>query len=142
MTSHAERRKRQRRAVLAGAFAILLAVLAVVFASRQEARQQALRAEANQLLALGRLEIENNPTGALAYSLASLERADDPVTRLFSLEALWRGPTAQILEGFPGNERWGMSLDFSPDGRWLASGGAYSLNLWSSSSFSFLAWAS
>ena len=135
MTTHAERRKRRRRAAVAAAFAVLLAVLAVVFASRQEARQQALRAEANQLLALGRVAIEDDPTAALAYALASLERADNPVTRLFALEVLGRGPASFFLE----RPHWGVSdqgavsVDMSPDGRWLAAG--YhdgSLRLWPS----------
>jgi WD40 repeat protein len=135
MKSHAERRKRRRMAAVAAAFAVLLVMLAVVFASREEARRQALRAEANQLLALGRLEIEDNPTGALAYALASLERADDPVARLFALEALARGPTARYLE-LPDVDvayEGAASIDVSPDGNWLAAGYVDgSLKLWPS----------
>ena len=54
------------------------------------------------------------------------------MTRLFALEALSRGPTALVLEGFPGNERWGWGLDFSPDGKWLAGQTDGGLNLWPS----------
>ncbi|MEJ2086816.1 MAG: hypothetical protein P8Y44_14315, partial [Acidobacteriota bacterium] len=93
MTTHATRRRRQRRIAVSIAFVVLLVVLGIVFASRQQARRSALRAEANQLLALGRLTIDDDPSGALAYAIASLERADDPVVRQFALEALWRGPT-------------------------------------------------
>ena len=140
MTAHAERRKRRQRRVLAAVITLLAVGLAIVGTfwrqaalARNRAEQETLRAEGNQLLALGRLEVENNTTGALAYALASLERADDPVTRLFALEVLSRGPTAQILEGLPGEDRWGTSLDFSPDGRWLATGQSDGLKLWSSS---------
>ena len=128
MESRAQRRARRRRATVAGAFVVLLTVLAVVFASRQEARRQASRAEANQLLSLGRQEIDQVPTLALAYGLASLERADSEVTRLFILDALWRGPPALRLD----SDYIGFTLDFSPDGRWLAAAGADRIELWSS----------
>ena len=117
MTAKAERRRRQRGMAMATAFALLLAVLTVVGMFWRQAETQALRAEASQLLALGRLEIEHYPTGALAYALASLERADDPQTRLFALEALWRGPTALILSK---NLIDAWLPKFSPDGKWLA----------------------
>jgi WD40 repeat protein len=135
MTAHAERRRRRRTAAIAATFALLLTVLAVVFASRQEARRETRRAEGNQLLALGRVEIENDSTKALAYALASLERADDPVTRLFALEALGRGPTARYLElpSVDATYYGAMSVDFSSDGSWLAAGYEDgSLKLWPS----------
>ena len=137
MTAHAERRKRRRRLTIATVIALLVIGLGIVGSfwrqaatARDRALQETLRAEANQLLALGRLEIDVNPTGALAFALASLERADDPVTRLFALEILERGPTAFILD-----PAYGVSVDFSPDGRWLVSGVGDdgSLKLWSSS---------
>ncbi|MGB5878902.1 MAG: WD40 repeat domain-containing protein, partial [Thermoanaerobaculia bacterium] len=132
MTAHAERRKRLRRGAIAAVITVLVIGLGIVGTFWRQAVAASQRAEANQLLALGRLEIENNPTGAVAYALASLERADDPVTRLFALEALWRGPTALVLGGYPGNERLGLSLDFSPDGKWLVGGQFEGLQLWSS----------
>ena len=117
MTAKAGRRRRRRRTAIAAAFALLLAVLTVVGMFWRQAETQALRAEASQLLALGRLEIEDYPTGALAYALASLERADDPLTRIFALEAVWRGPTALILST---NYIDAWLPKFSPDGKWLA----------------------
>ncbi len=136
MKSHAERRQRRRRLFVAAVITLLAIGLGIVstfwrqseaarqqaLVAEQEARTQASRAEANQLLALGRLEIETNTTGALAYALASLERADSPVTRLFALEALWRGPTARILESAISGGWGASSVDFSPDGKWFAIG--------------------
>jgi serine/threonine protein kinase/WD40 repeat protein len=141
MKSRAERRRKQRRIALGAAFAVL-GVVVTVFAglwrqseearkqavrAEQEAQEQAARAEANQLLALGRLEIDRDPTTALAYAIASLERADDFVTRQFALEVLSGGPT-----WFLADSGGGVSVDFSPDGRWLAGGvgNEGSLKLW------------
>jgi WD40 repeat protein len=122
MTVKAERRKRRRRLAVAAALALAIGVATVTGGlwrraamERDRAETETLRAEANQLLALGRLEIENDPTGALAYAIASLERADEPVARLFALEALWRGPPA-LLPDFQET----LTVTFSPDGRWLA----------------------
>ena len=76
---------------IGAAFAALLIVLAVVSqlwvrsrASEAQALQQARRAEAQQLFALGQVEDEANPTLAFAYAIAALERADtdgDPAIR-------------------------------------------------------------
>jgi WD40 repeat protein len=111
--------------VVTGAFAILLAVVGAIgtmwrqseTARREEerARREAVGA---QLLSLGRLQLEEFPSEALAYALASLEETDSEAARLFALEALWRGPTALVLKPaeFDGINR----LRPSPDGRWLA----------------------
>ena len=136
MTSHAERRKRRRRLVLAAVIAVLAIGLGVVGSlwrqaevARARAEQETLRAEASHFLGLGRLEIDQNPTTALAYALAALERADSPVARLFALEALWRGPPAFMLD----SDYFGLSLDFSSNGRWLANTTAPpGVELWSS----------
>jgi WD40 repeat protein len=69
-------------------------------------------------LALGQVELETNSSGALAYALASLEHADTEAARLFALEALWRGPTGFVLP----TEGFAKTIDFSPDGEWLAVG--------------------
>ncbi len=75
------------------------------------------RAEAAKLFALGRVELEDNPTAAIAYATASLELADVPEVRRFALEALYRGPTEfRLMDGR------GFTTSFSPDGRWLAIG--------------------
>jgi len=84
------------------------------------------RREAAQILALGRVELEDRPTAALAHALASLERADNEPARRFAVEALWHGAAAFVL---PEVEQ---RVDFSPDGRWLAAGGLNSgVRLWS-----------
>ena len=126
MTAKAERRKRQRRLAIASVITLLAIGLGIVGAFWRQAVAASQRAEANQLLALGRLEIESNPTGALAYALASLERADEEVTRLFAVEAFWRGPPARMLSLLPPYGRsWVTWLPtFSPDGRWLVALGA------------------
>jgi WD40 repeat protein len=128
MTAHAERRKRRRRRAIAAVITALVIGLGIVgtfwrqaAVARDLARQETLRAEASQLLTLGRQEIEQDPNAALAYALAALERTDDPAARLFALDALWRGPTAFILPATPDSAPWGV--DFSPDGNWLASTG-------------------
>ena len=104
MTSHARWRKRRRRIAVAAAFVLLLGVLGVVGVSRQQAVAEANRAEAGKLVALGRLELgpdtrEYCPSTAVAYAIAAIERHDSAETRLFALEALWRGPVGFQLEG-------------------------------------------
>jgi WD40 repeat protein len=124
MTTHAARRKRRRRMVVTGAFAILLAVVGAIGTmwrqsetARREEERARREAVAAQLLSLGRLQLEEFPSEALAYALASLEEADSEAARLLALEALWQGPTALVLKPaeFDGINR----LRPSPDGRWL-----------------------
>ncbi len=127
-----ERSRRQRK-VTAAVLTVLLvfgAAVTMLWRRSEEARrlteEALLRAESSKLLALGRLKLERNPSGAIAYALASLELVDDPETRAFAVEALWRGPTASLLEA--GSMR---SVDFSPEGEWLAlCGWNGSLQLW------------
>jgi WD40 repeat protein len=114
----AGRRRRRRRIAVASAFAGLLAVMAVVLESRQLAVEEARNREAAQLLSLGRLRLEDHPSAALAYALASLERADNEPARLFTVEALWQGPTEFVF----GTEEGAVGVRFSPDGRFMAYG--------------------
>jgi WD40 repeat protein len=134
MADKAQRRKRLIRAVATTSFMAVTAVAVAIGVSRQQAarardqaRAEALRAEAGKLLALGRAEIDRYPTAALAYARKSLELADTPEARRFAVEALWRGPVARILPV----DRIGRELDprdqppwygalLSPDTRWLA----------------------
>jgi WD40 repeat protein len=118
MTRHDERRSRRRRLAATAAFAVLLAVLAIVGGLWRRSVTEARRAEATKLLALGRLELDDGPTTALAYATASLELLDGPETRRFALEALWRGPTAFRLS--VAESHGACTPSFSPDGRWLA----------------------
>ena len=119
MTSLATRRKRRRRIAVAAGFAILLAVLAVVGALWRRSVQETRQREAAQLLALGQLRLADDPNAALAYTIASLERANNAPARRFAVEALWQGPTAFSVQDptLPTSLRW------SADGHWLALSG-------------------
>ena len=97
MTSLATRKRRRSRMVVAAIISMLLAVLAVVGTLWQRSVQQARRAEAAKLLALGQLRLEDYPTATLAHAIASLELADTPEARRLALQALWQGPTAFII---------------------------------------------
>jgi len=144
MITKAQRRKRRRQLaittvlVLVSAVAIVTGVLwrrsetareqAVV--AEQEATTQARRAEAGKLHALGRVELDRDPTIALAYALASLELDDSAATRRFALEALWSGPAYFSV---PPTGSPPAGVDFSPDERWLAIGygGTGDIHIWS-----------
>ncbi|HVS14942.1 MAG TPA: protein kinase [Thermoanaerobaculia bacterium] len=126
MTDRARRRRRRRRLAVA---AVVFAALAVTTGmgvlwrrsegARAEAVTAARHAEGQQIFALGQLELDKNPTAALAYALASLEHADTPHARVLALQALWRGPTAFALAA---TDQQGPSthMQFSPNGQWLA----------------------
>ena len=114
MVAHVKRRKRRRRIAVAAAFLVLLAVLGVVGVSRQQAIAEANRAEASKLVALGQLELEHNPSSAVAFATASLELADTFSARMLALTALWRGPTALVVNRHPS-----VQPAFSPNGSWL-----------------------
>ncbi len=121
MTRHAKRRKRRRRMVSAAAFIVLLAVLAVVGVSRQQAIAEVNRAEAAKLLALAQVQLETDPTEALAFAAASLELADSYEGRIFAVRALSAGPPLRALVmadcGIGGLFKEPI---FSPDGQWVA----------------------
>ncbi|HSL19503.1 MAG TPA: winged helix-turn-helix domain-containing protein [Methylomirabilota bacterium] len=121
MTSLATRRRRRRRIAAAAALAFAVVVAAVFGTlwrrSVQETRRaeaEAAQREAAQLLALGRLKLADSPNAALAFAIASLERADNDPARHFAVEALWQGPPGLFLTDLDGALAW------SADGRWLA----------------------
>jgi WD40 repeat protein len=116
--ANAERRARLKRLSVTAAFVALLAVVGIVGWYGHRENQARLRADASRLLAFGQLQIEANPTLALAFAIASLERADHPEVRRFAIEAINRGPLYFELGG--GSSGGGIA--FSPDGRWLAAG--------------------
>jgi WD40 repeat protein/DNA-binding winged helix-turn-helix (wHTH) protein len=121
----AGRKRRRRRIALASLFVGMLVVIIAVAASRQQAVNAALRAEASKLLALAQLELETYPTAALAYALKSLEVADSREGRLFALRVLQSGPAAIVAPSRYLEEDGTQSSSpvFSPSGEWLALGG-------------------
>ncbi|HEY7817210.1 MAG TPA: WD40 repeat domain-containing protein, partial [Vicinamibacteria bacterium] len=124
-TRLAERRRRRKQIVRSALLAAALVVAAVTSSLWRQARKETLRAEAAHLLALGRLELQDRPSAALAYSLASLEHTDSSEARRFAVEALWHGAAAFVLSDNVN------TADFSPDGQWLATGGVMSgVRLW------------
>ena len=107
MLQQTRNQRRRKRLLLTATFVLLIGILVVIASfwsrektARQEAVTQAQRAEASKLLALGRMELDQDPTVALAYAIASLETADTPVARRFAVEALWKGPPAFIMSDY------------------------------------------
>ncbi|MGE5177567.1 MAG: protein kinase domain-containing protein [Bacteroidota bacterium] len=122
MVARAERQRHRRHLAVGAAFGLLVGIIVVIglFAhSEQVARR---KAEASKLLALGRSELGKDPSEALAYAIASLELADNPISRQFAIEALSSGPAA-VLAKLPG--ACPVFLDFSPDGKQLVVGGSF-----------------
>ncbi len=128
MVERARRRKRLRRGAVAAVIVILAGVAGAIAVSRHQtararddARAEARRAEASRLVTLGHVALGEERTRALAYAIASLERADTLEGRKLALRALWAGPPAtvlphQYLGGCP------IGLAFAPDGAHLAVG--------------------
>jgi len=132
MTARATRTRRRRRlaataAILTatGVAALSLTLWRQAETARRAAVEEARRREAAQLLSLGRLRLEDHPSAALAYALASLERADNESARRFAVESLWQGPTEFIF----GTEGAAGAVRFSGDGRFLAYGSHKSARL-------------
>jgi WD40 repeat protein len=125
MATRAARRRRRRRLAVSGAFVALLVVLGVVGGLWRESYKRARFVEAIQFEQNAYYEIYQKRWGdnslALAYTIASLERADTEARRDLALTALWQGPTRFRLtraeEYRPSGE-----VSFSPDGKWLATG--------------------
>jgi WD40 repeat protein len=128
----AGRRRRRRQLAVAALLAAVAAVAVTTSllwlrseASLQKAEAETLRAEAGKLLVMGEREFLNYPTGALAYTLKSLELADTEAGRLLALRVLQSAPVARlapISEGYEfGNAA--NEIDFSPNAEWVAWGG-------------------
>jgi WD40 repeat protein len=122
MTSLATRRRRRRRVAAALALGLTLVIAAVFGTLWRRSVLETRRAEAAKLLALAQVQIEDDPTEALAYTTASLEEADSEEARVFALRLLWEGPHALELvpEGSGASPR---NPVFSPDGGRLAAPG-------------------
>ena len=135
MAERAQRQRRFRRHVAGSIVAAAVVVAGVTGAlwrrseaAHERARVEARRAEAGKLLALGRTQLEADPTAALAYARGSLSLYDTPEARRFAVEILWRGPVARVLDvgralrqaQLPEAAGYFTALAISPDGRWLA----------------------
>jgi WD40 repeat protein len=129
----AGRRRRRRRmavAAIVSALSVGLGVLAVFWSRAETARARAeaetLRAEASKLVTLGDEELTTYPTGGLAYAIKSLELADTMPARLLALRVLQHAPVARIAPMAMGDppQPLAASLAFSPNGEWVATGGA------------------
>jgi serine/threonine protein kinase/WD40 repeat protein len=121
--------RRHRFGVVAAGVVLAALVLGTIGTTigMVRARAEARRAEAKTLLTLGRNLLEENPSGALAYAMSSLELVDDPGARRFIVRALSRGPTTFSER----TEQDALNLEFSPNGAWLAGGGWHGmLKLW------------
>lgn len=127
----AGRRRRVRRIAFSAVVAIAIAIAALTSSLWREARGEALRAEASKLLALGQIEIETNPTGALAYAIKSLELADSEEGRRFALRTLQTAPTGRVWM-IPHEKlasEAAHQVAFSPNGEWLAVSGNFNAQL-------------
>ena len=114
MTSLAGRRRRRRRIVVAAGLQCSSPYLASSGSSGSAASVETRRAEAQKLIAMGQIRLEDDPTAALAHATKSLELADSEEARFLALKALWEGPTAFVV-----NETPALYANFSPDGSWL-----------------------
>ena len=124
ITSHAGRRRRRRRLAVATvmvAGAVITSVITVLW--RQSVHQER-RAEAQKLIAMGKVQMDDYPTSALAHATRSLQLADSAEARFLALEALWKGPTAFIV-----NETPSIYASFSPDMGWLVQSHDFSSSL-------------
>jgi DNA-binding winged helix-turn-helix (wHTH) protein/WD40 repeat protein len=119
MTSFSNRRRRFRR-TLAAASILAAVALAIVFGTLwRRGIRETRRAEAQELLALGHLELQTDPTAALAFARAGLDALDSREGRLFALKAMASGPIARLL---PMRPELGVvhSAVFNRDGEWVA----------------------
>ena len=119
MKGLADRRRRRRRTAVTAAIAVLVAVAAALSLLWLRSARETRRAEARKLIALGRVELERNPSAALAFARASLEVVDSAEARMLAVEALWSGPPMLFATGAVDCLR----AVFSPDGRRLACSG-------------------
>jgi len=129
MTNRAQRMRRLRRTAVATAFVALSAVAAAIAVLRNQAElardraaEDARRAEASKLVALGKLDLEVEPTATLAYARRSLEIHESAEARRLVMEVLSRGPVARKLP-LAAARLDCTRLTPSPDGRWVACSG-------------------
>jgi WD40 repeat protein len=122
MTDKARQKKRRRVAVVAGVFAALVVVLAGVTSlwqksevAQERATEQALKAEANYLISLSGEAVERDPTEAVAYAIASLDREDSREARQLALESLAEAPARfEFRRRLKGRNPFNLAI--APDG--------------------------
>ncbi len=116
MESHASRRRRRRRAVLTAGFAaVVLVALALGILWRRSVVGER-RAEAARMIIQAEVDmVTYGPSAGLWAAPAILELADTRDARRLAVRALWAGPGTFDPEGRAN------AVQFSPDGRWLAS---------------------
>ena len=133
MVTHAGRKRRMRRIAMTAAFVLILGIAGTMATLWRESVRDSRRAEANELFALAQLALTGEgktpletvsatgPTVAMAYTIAALERSDGPTLREFAVKTLWNGPMAVVPPD--GLTELGIkTIEFSPDGHWLAAG--------------------
>jgi serine/threonine protein kinase/WD40 repeat protein len=121
----------RNRALVGGVVATFLVLVAGIVVSTLfglRAVRERNEAEAANLATLARTELDDSPTKALAYTIRSLERADNAQVRRLVVEALWRGPTAIQF-----TKRSGLQAEFTPDGSLLFASVGSQLQVWSPS---------
>jgi WD40 repeat protein/DNA-binding winged helix-turn-helix (wHTH) protein len=123
MAHRANRQRRRTRIAVSAVVAGLTIGLGLVGALWRKSETETLRAEASRLLALGQLQAERHPTGALAYAVKSLELADTDEARLFALQVLQAGPVGLRLQASRSDELATLNPAFSPNGEWVAFAG-------------------
>jgi hypothetical protein len=72
----ANRRRRRRRIAVASALVLAIVVASVFGVLWRRSVRETLQREAAQLLSVGRLKLADSPSTALAFAIASLERAE------------------------------------------------------------------
>ncbi len=116
MVELAGRKRRRRRTALVAAMAALVMVAVALSLLWRRSAEETMRAEARRLVALGRVELDRNPSAALAFARASLEVEDTQEARLLVVQALWTGPPAFFATGIQDCYR----VAFSPNGTLLS----------------------
>jgi len=124
MTSLAGRRRRRRRLAAATVMVAGAVVTSAITVLWRQSVHQERRAEAQKLIAMGKVQLDDYPTSALAHATRSLELADSAQARFLAMEALWEGPTAFIV-----NETPSVYASFSPDMKWLVQSHDYTSSL-------------
>ena len=114
------------RIAVASVIAVLVGFMGVFFSLWRRSVLEVFRREAAQILALGRHRARQSTDLGARPCPREPRAADSEPARRFAVEALWHGAAAIVLEANVN------SADFSPDGRWLATGGVWDgARLWS-----------